>query len=214
MSLWWRRPFSNAIAKDRRKRRALKQTTYDVEFWFTVAPFGGDCHVWAIWLRHAQQAALLRLIGTTITSRYPTWQADWQRKTHCARTHTHTHTLRGSVQRFGCKLWSSARETFGGRERGGSMFSLRCTWIPQIIRGSRLGAHWDDRVIGTFLICLSSRCDRADKLADPESFVALGAGFLPPSEENKDDSAYLLIYSLLSLKNQQTLAVPGSKNAK
>lgn len=136
------------------------------------------------------------------------------RERRIARARTHTHTLRGSVQRFGCKLWSSARETFGGRERGGSMFSLRCTWIPQIIRGSRLGAHWDDRVIGTFLICLSSRCDRADKLADPESFVALGAGFLPPSEENKDDSAYLLIYSLLSLKNQQTLAVPCSKNAK
>lgn len=35
--------------------------------------------------------------------------------------------------------------------------------------------------------------------------------FSSPSEEKKEDSAYQLIYSLLSLKNQQTLAVPCNK---
>lgn len=35
--------------------------------------------------------------------------------------------------------------------------------------------------------------------------------FSSPSEEKKEDSAYQLIYSVLSLKNQQTLAVPCNK---
>lgn len=56
--------------------------------------------------------------------------------------------------------------------------SLLCTWMPQIICRSQLGAHWDDIVIGTFLICPSVTVIGA-KTQWPRNFVALGACFVP-----------------------------------
>lgn len=77
-------------------------------------------------------------------------------------------------------------------------------------------AHWDERVIVAFLyVC---HHDWKGKLCDPEtpSFWCCfpTARTKKKREENEFNSIYLLIYSLLSRKNQQTLGVSDNKITK
>lgn len=169
-----------------------------------------DCHVWAFRLRFPWHAAFVKIDrGDAHHCQIPN-MTDWQIKKHCPP--------RGNGERVS----PSARNANHLPKKCLVSDSTKQSCVPALHMNAAnhpqimTQARWDERVIGAFLcVCLSLWLVR--KLSNPETFFSFRAWFFGvsfPSEENKEDSVYLLIYSLLSLKNQQTLGISDNKTAK